>query len=37
MFQFEITQSQYYNNENNFNVDNVMRANLWFEFFDRLF
>ena len=32
MWPYGITQSQYCNNENNYNDDNMMHVNVWFEY-----
>jgi hypothetical protein len=37
MWHYGITQSQYCNTEHNYNEDNVMHVNIWFEFFGSLF
>ena len=37
MWCYGITQSEYCNNDNNYNDDNVLRGSVWFEFFGGLF
>ena len=36
MWHYGITQSQHYNNDNEYNNDNMMHTNMWVEFFDGL-